>query len=72
MLIATGEALKMPLEKINDTNTQQPHVFARLDCSPENFIKDLRSNHIHVVEGDYKQELITTCKILDIEPVVPV
>jgi len=71
MLIATGEALKMPLEKINDTNTQQPHVFARLDCSPENFIKDLRSNHIHVVEGDYKQELITTCKILDIEPVVP-
>jgi L-fucose isomerase len=72
MLITTGEALEMPLEKINDTNTQQPHVFARLDCRPENFIKDLRSNHIHVVEGDYKQELITTCKVLDIEPVIPV
>lgn len=72
MLITTGEALDMPLEKINDTNSQQPHVFTRLDCSPENFIKDLRSNHIHVVHGDYKQELIATCKILDIEPVIPV
>lgn len=71
MLITTGEALEMPLEKINETNSQQPHVFTRLDCRPENFIKVLRSNHIHVVEGDWKEELVTTCDVLGIEPVIP-
>lgn len=71
MLIATGEALDMPLEKINETNSQQPHMFVRLDCSQESFINSLRSNHVHVVSGDYKQELMKTCEILDIKAIVP-
>jgi len=71
MLITTGESLDMPLNKINETNSQQPHVFARLDCSQENFLNTLRANHIHVVLGDFKKELITACEVLDIKPVVP-
>lgn len=71
MLIVTGEALEMPLEKINETNSQQPHVFVRLDCSQENFINTLRSNHIHVVYGNCKEELITTCEVLDIKAILP-
>jgi L-fucose isomerase len=71
MLITTAEAIEMPLEKINETNSQQPHVFAKLDCSSENFVDSLRSNHIHVVKGDHKQALIKTCEVLGIEPVVP-
>jgi L-fucose/D-arabinose isomerase len=71
MLILTADALDIPLEKINETNSQQPHVFATLNCKQENFIKELRSNHIHVVEGDYKQELITVCQVLDIKPIQP-
>lgn len=71
MLILTADALEMPLEKINETNPQQPHVFARLNCSQENFIKELRANHIHVVEGDYKKELVTACEVLDIRPILP-
>ncbi|MCX6383722.1 MAG: hypothetical protein NTV16_04455 [Actinobacteria bacterium] len=71
MLIITGQALETPLEKINETNSQQPHVFVKLDCKPENFIKDLRANHVHVVKGDCKKELITTCEVLGIRPIVP-
>jgi len=71
MLILTADALDMPLEKINETNPQQPHVFARLNCRQENFIKELRANHIHVVEGDYKQELVTACEVLGIRPILP-
>ncbi len=71
MLITTGEALDMPLEKINETNSQQPHVFVRPDCSQENFINSLRSNHIHVVEGNYREELVTACEVLGIETILP-
>lgn len=70
MLITTAEALKMPLEKINETNSQQPHVFARLDCPQENFINALRANHVHVAQGDFKDELRTSCEVLDIKPIV--
>ena len=71
MLIATGRALDMPLDKINETNSQQPHIFAKLDCSQDNFIASIRSNHIHLVKGDYKKVLINTCEVLDIAPILP-
>jgi L-fucose isomerase len=71
MLITGGEALDMPLEKINETNSQQPHVFVRLDCSREGFIDALRANHVHVVYGDCTQELVTACDVLDIKSVIP-
>ena len=71
MLITTGEALDMPLNKINETNSQQPHIFVKLDCLQENFIDSLRSNHIHVVKEDFKKELIKTCEVLNIKPILP-
>jgi len=71
MLITTGKAIDMPLEKINETNSQQPHLFVKLDCRQESFINSLRANHVHVVMGDYKKELIKTCEILEIKPILP-
>jgi len=71
MLITTGNAVETPLERINETNSQQPHVFTKLNCNPDEFIKSLRSNHIHVVKGNYKKELEVTCNILEIEPIIP-
>lgn len=71
MLIATANVLDTPLDKINETNSQQPHVFARLDCNQDNFINSLRSNHIHVVKGNFKAELKTTCEILNIKTIIP-
>ena len=71
MLVTGGEALPMPLEKIKETNSQQPHVFVRLDCPQDRFVESLRSNHIHVVYGDCREELLVTCDVLDIRPIVP-
>jgi len=42
-----------------------------LDCSPEEFISELRCNHIHVVYGDYVRELEVLCRVLGIRPIVP-
>jgi len=66
MLITTGQAIKVPLKKIKETNTQHPYIFVRLDCKQEDFIESLRSNHIHVVKGNYREELVKTCEVLDI------
>lgn len=71
MLITTGEAVETSLEKIKETNSQQPHIFVKLDCTQENFIKSLRANHVHVVKGDIKKELIVTCEVLGIKQVIP-
>jgi L-fucose isomerase-like protein len=71
MLITTGKALETPLEKINETNSQQPHVFVKLECKPESFIKNLRANHVHVVKGNYKNELIVACEVLGVKPIIP-
>jgi L-fucose isomerase len=70
MLITTGTAIETPLTKINETNSQQPHVFAKLDCKQEDFIKELRSNHIHVTKGDYSKELEIACEVLGIRPIL--
>jgi len=70
MLITTGTAVETPLEKIKETNSQQPHVFAKLDCRQEDFIKELRSNHIHVTKGDFSRELEVACEVLGIRPII--
>ena len=71
MLIMTGEAKEFPREKLNEINPQQPQAFVTLDCSPESFIEELRCNHIHVIYGNYLQELTVLCRILGIRPIIP-
>lgn len=70
MLIITGEAIAYPREKLSEINFQQPQAFVKLDCSPDDFISDLRCNHIHVVYGNYVKELEVTCKVLGIRPII--
>ena len=72
MLIATGESIPLnppPDEEIG--SKQHPKLFVKLDCDPRNFVKDLRTNHIHLVYGDYAEELRVTCDVLGIAPVLP-
>lgn len=70
MLITDGQALDMPLEKTKDTSSNRAHIFVKLNPDRNTFIKNLRSNHIHVVYGDYKKELVKTCEVLDIESIL--
>jgi L-fucose isomerase len=71
MLITTGEVMEMPREKLKETNWHHPHMFVKLDCDILEFVKDLRSNHIHMVYGDYSEHLRNICEILEIESKIP-
>ena len=44
-----------------------PHMFARLDATPEAFLGSYASNHIHGVPGDRRAELRTVCELLDVD-----
>ena len=71
MLIMTGEAVSFPREKLKEINPQQPQAFVKLDCEPDAFIQELRSNHIHVVYGNYVEELKVLCSVLGVRAILP-
>ncbi|MDO8685178.1 MAG: L-fucose/L-arabinose isomerase family protein [Clostridiales bacterium] len=70
MLIAHVEVIDMPREKLKETIWERPHAFLKLLCDRDEFFSSIRSNHIHLVYGDYEKELVELCRILDIKPVV--
>lgn len=71
MLILSGEARAFPREKLAEVNAQQPQAFVELDCEPDEFVAELRCNHIHLVYGDFVAELEVLCKTLGIRAIVP-
>jgi L-fucose isomerase len=44
-----------------------PHMFARLDATPEAFLGSYASNHIHAVPDDRRAELRSVCELLDVD-----
>ena len=72
MLITGGEALDKPREALKETYWEfSPHTWIDLDASVEAFTAELRSNHIHMMYGDFRRELTYLCEALDIRPIVP-
>jgi L-fucose/D-arabinose isomerase len=49
------------------TTRTWPHMFARLDPTPDEFLDSYASNHIHGVPGDLRGELRSVCAWLDID-----
>lgn len=71
MLALAGEATAFPREKLSEVNSQHPQAFVKLDCQSDDFIEELRCNHIHLVYGNYLKELEVLCKVLDIRSIIP-
>ncbi|MCX7017501.1 MAG: hypothetical protein WCK47_09115 [bacterium] len=72
MLVAGGESLNIPREALKTTYWEfSPHTFVRVDAPALAFVKQLRSNHIHMMYGDWQRELVGLCQVLDIETVMP-
>jgi len=72
MLITSGESIALnpdPEEEVG--SKQHPKLFIKLDCNERNFIKALRTNHMHLVYGDYTEELKVSCDVLNMVPVIP-
>jgi len=72
MLITSGKSLKdhpKPADEVG--SPQHPKLFINVDADDREFVKSLRTNHMHLVFGDYTEELKITCDVLGIEPVIP-
>ena len=69
MLILTGNVKEESIERIKksgDVGGTWPHAFIDIDASYDDFLANLRSNHMHFVYGDHRGELMKLCKLLDI------
>ncbi len=68
MTIFTGHNQNFPTEKLNETCPAWPHMFVKLSVPPDELIRNLGSNHIHGVAGDYVAELKKFCEMKNIIP----
>ena len=71
MLVTGGTVVARDREALRAINYQQPQAFVNLHCTGEGFVEQLRSNHIHMVYGQYQEHLKHLCRILDIDVVEP-
>jgi len=69
MLIAPAETISAPREKLRELMWERPRSFVKLLCDRDAFLSAVRSNHVHMVFGDWMAELTELCAILDVEPV---
>lgn len=74
MAIFKGEFVqyddKKNQEVMKRTQIEWPHAFAVVEPPAEVVLEKFPCNHIHAVYGDFVQELVLTCNILGIEPVL--
>jgi len=70
MLIGGAEVVEMPREKLKETIWERPHTFIKFNCQRDVFLDAVRSNHLHLVYGDYISMLTQVCEVLGVKPVV--
>jgi L-fucose isomerase len=71
MLIAPGEAVPGDPAWLEECGYPMwPHAFLKLDGDLDRFVQALRSEYIHMAYGELKDDLLETCELLDVEPIV--
>ncbi len=75
MAIIPGEAIELPQDELNEFikargKHQLPTMFVKVKMDLEHLVQEFGSNHISGVAGQYVEELVQVCKMLDITPVV--
>jgi L-fucose isomerase-like protein len=72
MLITKGEFLHLDLPAEEEIGSKQhPKLFFKPECDERNFVRSLRTNHLHAVFGDFTRELEITCEVLDFNKIIP-
>lgn len=69
MIITTGDAVQYPAAEVVGSGSNWPHAFVRLGEPPDALVRTLQANHLHAVAGDYREELLTLCRFLDVRAV---
>lgn len=70
MFIARGETVALDPHEVVGSGPNWPHAFVRLNVPPDALVQTLQANHLHAVAGDWRTELVTLCRLLDVRPVV--
>jgi L-fucose isomerase len=70
MVIGRAQTKEFALSEVTGASPQWPHAFLQINALPEELVTKLQSNHIHAVAGDYLEELIRLCRILNVEAVM--
>ena len=71
MLIAPGKAIEGDPAWVEECGYPMwPHAFLKLDGDPGHFVQNLRSEYIHMIYGDLTDDLLETCDLLSVEPIV--
>ena len=70
MILARGTAEERPPEAFVQSFKIWPHAFIRLHGDPRVLAREIRSNHIHFVYGDYVAAMVEASRLLGIETTV--
>jgi L-fucose isomerase len=74
MVIVRGQSVKLPRKTSRalaaQTNPTWPHVWARLECSFEEFLNIFPCNHVQGAPGDLVRPLATACEMAGIQPII--
>lgn len=71
MFLTSGTAQYRSKECFKEAKDLWPHAFIHLNADPGRFIQEARSNHLHLVYGHFKEELINLCGMLQINVICP-
>lgn len=62
MLIGLAKTVELPLGEVEGAAAVWPHAFLRWDVQPQDLVETLEANHLHLVQGDYREELRQFCR----------
>jgi L-fucose isomerase len=74
MVIVRGESVKLAADLskqlADQTNPTWPHVWAKLDCTFDEFTNVFPCNHVQGIPGDRVRRLVYLCEIAGVKPIV--
>jgi L-fucose isomerase len=69
LVILKGNVEERPVESVTGSSSIWPLAFVRLDVPVETIVGNLNSNHLHLVSGDFTQEVQLAGQLLEIETI---
>jgi L-fucose/D-arabinose isomerase len=67
MLLFKGEVEERPLESVTGAMATWPTAFARFEVTVETLLQRMNANHLHMIPGDFTQEMRLLGQFLDVE-----
>ena len=69
LVILKGNVEERPVESVTGSSSIWPLAFVRLDVPVDEIVGNLNSNHLHLVSGDFTQELGLAGQLVGVETI---